>query len=439
MNKMNLREFAEVLVAMLHQQGTVCFLNNDNPAKQLAVAMSKGDAYVYAPVAPLWDDYEKGRDINQIAVAVSVAMKEELKKGVELAKEKNAKISDIAAQQKSEPLFKKHAENQPTVNTDSSMKNGFFRDGCQTSQQKAKSPKREFFPDTEEGRQKAMKMLQDIMGDLPDTMTAPDSFSNSNSGYSNNNSCNGNCYCGSECKVHQPQRPEMENDDYGTMGDLPDNLRSQLDEILKRMGLQPQNKEDKLVNMKDRNFVLRTVYPMLVDDVTVAAHPGALVRKILDMNLMYVFYNNNTSNGSRRILSNTYIKDMGLREEDVYNAALNNIAHDVVATEASNVAPSFVNFIILHTEKYKYGAASFLGANVLENVADRMNEHALMVMPISDEYAAVFPMSDKSINGAVLKNIIKTLKNFAPDEVLSDKVYLYDREHNLLAMESYQL
>ena len=35
MNKMNLREFAEVLVAMMNQQGTVCFLNNDNPAKQL--------------------------------------------------------------------------------------------------------------------------------------------------------------------------------------------------------------------------------------------------------------------------------------------------------------------------------------------------------------------------------------------------------------------
>lgn len=80
MNKMNLREFAEVLVAMMNQQGTVCFLNNDNPAKQLAVAMSKGDACAYAPVAPLWDSYEKGADLNQMAAAVSMAMKESLDK-----------------------------------------------------------------------------------------------------------------------------------------------------------------------------------------------------------------------------------------------------------------------------------------------------------------------------------------------------------------------
>lgn len=103
MNKMNLREFAEVLVAMMNQQGTVCFLNNDNPAKQLAVAMSKGDACAYAPVAPLWDSYEKGADLNQMAAAVSMAMKESLDKGSEMAK-MNA---DRCAQQ-SAPSFKKH-------------------------------------------------------------------------------------------------------------------------------------------------------------------------------------------------------------------------------------------------------------------------------------------------------------------------------------------
>ena len=100
---MNLREFAEVLVAMMNQQGTVCFLNNDNPAKQLAVAMSKGDACAYAPVAPLWDSYEKGADLNQMAAAVSMAMKEGLDKGSEMVK-MNA---DRCAQQPA-PSFKKH-------------------------------------------------------------------------------------------------------------------------------------------------------------------------------------------------------------------------------------------------------------------------------------------------------------------------------------------
>ena len=77
---------------------------------------------------------------------------------------------------------------------------------------------------------------------------------------------------------------------------------------------------------------------------------------------------------------------------------------------------------------------------MLKNVADKMGESALMVMPVSEEFVAVFPASDTtSINGTVLKNVIKALKNLAPDEVLSNNVYLYDREHNLLAMESYQL
>ena len=109
--------------------------------------------------------------------------------------------------------------------------------------------------------------------------------------------------------------------------------------------------------------------------------------------------------------------------------------------EARDIIPNtFVNFVILSTEKYKYGAAAFLGTDVLKNVADKMGESALMVMPVSDEFAAVFPASDTtSVNGTVLKNVIKALKNLAPDEVLSNNVYLYDREHNLLAMESYQL
>lgn len=166
MNKMNLREFAEVLVAMMNQQGTVCFLNNDNPAKQLAVAMSKGDACAYAPVAPLWDSYEKGADLNQMAAAVSMAMKESLDKGSEMAK-MNA---DRCAQQ-SAPSFKKH-EVKETSDRFANMGRNHAEYSAEPSQGQPKAARKEFFPNTEEGRQKAMKMLQDIMGTLPDTMAA---------------------------------------------------------------------------------------------------------------------------------------------------------------------------------------------------------------------------------------------------------------------------
>ena len=167
MNKMNLREFAEVLVAMMNQQGTVCFLNNDNPAKQLAVAMSKGDACAYAPVAPLWDSYEKGADLNQMAAAVSMAMKEGLDKGSEMVK-MNA---DRCAQQPA-PSFKKH-EVKETSDRFANMGRSHAEYSAEPSQGQSKAARKEFFPNTEEGRQKAMKMLQDIMGTLPDTMAAP--------------------------------------------------------------------------------------------------------------------------------------------------------------------------------------------------------------------------------------------------------------------------
>lgn len=415
MNKMNLREFAEVLVAMMNQQGTVCFLNNDNPAKQLAVAMSKGDACAYAPVAPLWDSYEKGADLNQMAAAVSMAMKESLDKGSEMAK-MNA---DRCAQQ-SAPSFKKH-EVKETSDRFANMGRNHAEYSAEPSQGQPKAARKEFFPNTEEGRQKAMKMLQDIMGTLPDTMAASSGCSDNRFVSDSNGPCSGDCSCGNRCKPNRTYRPEpakQGNDDYDPTDDLPENLRSQLGEILKRIGLQPQNTQSKRFDSTDRDFVLQT-------------------------DIVYCFHDNNNSvmNDGTRVLGKNCLERFDLKEEDVYNAAINNIVDSIVVGEAKDIIPNtFVNFVILSTEKYKYGAAAFLGADVLKNVADKMGESALMVMPVSEEFVAVFPASDTtSINGTVLKNVIKALKNLAPDEVLSNNVYLYDREHNLLAMESYQL
>ena len=242
MNKMNLREFAEVLVAMMNQQGTVCFLNNDNPAKQLAVAMSKGDACAYAPVAPLWDSYEKGADLNQMAAAVSMAMKESLDKGSEMAK-MNA---DRCAQQ-SAPSFKKH-EVKETSDRFANMGRNHAEYSAEPSQGQPKAARKEFFPNTEEGRQKAMKMLQDIMGTLPDTMAASSGCSDNRFVSDSNGPCSGDCSCGNRCKPNRTYRPEpakQGNDDYDPTDDLPENLRSQLGEILKRIGLQPQNTQSK--------------------------------------------------------------------------------------------------------------------------------------------------------------------------------------------------
>ena len=229
MNKMNLREFAEVLVAMMNQQGTVCFLNNDNPAKQLAVAMSKGDACAYAPVAPLWDSYEKGADLNQMAAAVSMAMKEGLDKGSEMVK-MNA---DRCAQQPA-PSFKKHTVKE-TSDRFANMGKNHTAYSAEQNQGQSKAARKEFFPNTEEGRQKAMKMLQDIMGTLPDTMAAPSGCSDNRFVSDSNSPCSSDCSCGNGCKPNRTYRPEpakQGNDDYDPTDDLPENLRSQLGEIL---------------------------------------------------------------------------------------------------------------------------------------------------------------------------------------------------------------
>ena len=365
MNKMNLREFAEVLVAMMNQQGTVCFLNNDNPAKQLAVAMSKGDACAYAPVAPLWDSYEKGADLNQMAAAVSMAMKESLDKGSEMAK-MNA---DRCAQQ-SAPSFKKH-EVKETSDRFANMGRNHAEYSAEPSQGQPKAARKEFFPNTEEGRQKAMKMLQDIMVTLPDTMAASSGCSDNRFVSDSNGPCSGDCSCGNRCKPNRTYRPEpakQGNDDYDPTDDLPENLRSQLGEILKRIGLQPQNTQSKRFDSTDRDFVLQTAYPMLADDETIAAHPEALSRKVLDMNIVYCFHDNNNSvmNDGTRVLGKNCLERFDLKEEDVYNAAINNIVDSIVVGEAKDIIPNtFVNFVILSTEKYKYGAAAFLGADVL--------------------------------------------------------------------------
>ena len=86
---------------------------------------------------------------------------------------------------------------------------------------------------------------------------------------------------------------------------------------------------------------------MLADDATIAAHPEALSRKVLDMNIVYCFYDNNNSvmNDGARVLGKNCLESLDLKEEDIYNAAINNIVDSIVVGEAKDIIPNtFVNF-----------------------------------------------------------------------------------------------
>lgn len=82
MNKMNLREFAEVMAVLVNKAGVSCIIDNNGQDGQLRFAAKKGDIVVYTDVSSLWKQCnETGADIQPLANALAQALSNALAKG----------------------------------------------------------------------------------------------------------------------------------------------------------------------------------------------------------------------------------------------------------------------------------------------------------------------------------------------------------------------
>ena len=81
-NKLSLREFAEVVAALVNKNGVVCFVDNHGDDGQIVLTCQNGPTTIKSELNSLWQAYNEGSvDINYIAQAVTQAFTEVMKNG----------------------------------------------------------------------------------------------------------------------------------------------------------------------------------------------------------------------------------------------------------------------------------------------------------------------------------------------------------------------
>lgn len=232
MNKMNLREFAEVMAALVNNAGVSCIIDNNAPDGQLRFAASKGNTTVYTDVSSLWNQCsETGADLQQLAMAIAEALKQALGEA-----EKEARFQP--RQKAAEP------RRQTPVNNEDKFK-ALTRAVEEMVKRKAMQQK------MTGGEENLDAFLASLYGNK-------------------NHSCGCNCGCGHFEPEEKQEEPESEG--YDPMNDLPDGLRKAIGGLLKKINekaareMQRQAKpaaepsEEEII----KNMMFENVLPMIV-------------------------------------------------------------------------------------------------------------------------------------------------------------------------------
>ena len=382
MNKMNLREFAEVMAVLVNKAGVSCIIDNNGQDGQLRFAAKKGDIVVYTDVSSLWKQCnETGADIQPLANALAQALSNALAKG--------------------EANMPKRPQPQ-----------------CQPNPQ---SQKKQF---------NAEDMLRRAI------------FGESTSAQKSGCTCNGD-KCSSSCKEHAEEK------EYDPMDDVPEYLRpaveAALDALGKKLGINIPNECEKTTNAKsdrafDRKALLENIMPMFSTSEEVEQHPDVLYRTFFDMRIVYYIKSDfcdkiGFPHRGPAVLSENVLKEFGLTEKDVYDAAIKNIAkmtkYSVSSIPLGN--DNVKSAVITTPNGEGYGAAGILASNALKTVARELNDEAIFVMIVSDDTAFAIPASQ--VDTSIIENILKNME----ENILSDNLYAYHVGGNCIACPAYNL
>lgn len=382
MNKMNLREFAEVMAVLVNKAGVSCIIDNNGQDGQLRFAAKKGDIVVYTDVSSLWKQCnETGADIQPLANALAQALSNALAKG--------------------EANMPKRPQPQ-----------------CQPNPQ---SQKKQF---------NAEDMLRRAI------------FGESTSAQKSGCTCNGD-KCSSSCKEHAEEK------EYDPMDDVPEYLRpaveAALDALGKKLGINIPNECEKTTNAKsdrafDRKALLKNIMPMFSTSEEVEQHPDVLYRTFFDMRIVYYIKSDfcdkiGFSHRGPAVLAENVLKEFGLTEKDVYDAAIKNIAkmtkYSVSSIPLGN--DNVKSAVITTPNGEGYGAAGILASNALKTVARELNDEAIFVMIVSDDTAFAIPASQ--VDTSIIENILKNME----ENILSDNLYAYHVGGNCIACPAYNL
>ena len=144
--KMNLREFATLVAALVNKNGVVCFVDNHGDDGQIVLTCQNGPTTIKSELNSLWQAYNEGSvDINHIAQAVTQAFTEVMKNGsrtvANAATKKQPTMSSVMPKTAPQPKPQPQANTEPEPQSLADLVNALFNNNeqKQPKQQTAKT------------------------------------------------------------------------------------------------------------------------------------------------------------------------------------------------------------------------------------------------------------------------------------------------------------
>ncbi|MDO4292089.1 MAG: DUF5688 family protein [Eubacteriales bacterium] len=161
-------------------------------------------------------------------------------------------------------------------------------------------------------------------------------------------------------------------------------------------------------------------------------------RNYLDLGIIYrIIVAAETEEVVSFIVTNSLMDYMGVCEEHLYNAAIENLSNGI-EVELESFIPAHERFLgnralVLTNELYVNGAFQMLCTNRLDVISRRFDSD-LIIFPSSIHEIIVVPECDLSRTDN-LKTIIHDVNNMCldSDDILSDHPYRYDREKRFVS------
>lgn len=419
MNKMNLREFAEVMAVLVNNAGVSCIIDNNAPDGQLRFAASKGNATVYTDVSSLWKQCnETGADLQQLAMAIAEALKQALG---EAEKEARFQPRQKAAEPRRQAPVNNKADDFETL-----------------TRALEKTVKRKAMQQRVNRDEKDLSNLDDFLASL----------------YGNkNHSCGCNCGCGYFEPEEKQEEPESEG--YDPMNDLPDGLRKAIGGLLKKINekaaseMQRQAKpaaepsEEEII----KNMMFENVLPMIVTAEEFFSNPGTLGRKFFDMYIVYYikeeFCDRYQLPRSLAVLNDCIVNGIGVTEEDIYSAAMKNMSKCAEAAPfVFPVAGRMLKAALISAPECEYGgAATVLTESTLHTATEVLESDKLVVFFMTANVAVAFPFGTtnmQSLHEAVAASSRDIVAAGAGD-FLNGELFIYDKDNSCLVCPAYNL
>lgn len=412
MNKMNLREFAEVMCALVNNAGISCVIDNNAPDGQLRFAASKGNATVYTDVSSLWKQCnETGADLQQLAMAIAEALKQALGEA-----EKEARFQP--RQKAAEP------RRQTPVNNEDKFKS-LTRAVEEMVKRKAMHQK------MTGGKENLDAFLASLYGNK-------------------NHSCGCNCGCGHFEPEEKQEEPELEG--YDPMNDLPDGLRKAigglLDELSGKMQRQAKPAAEPSEEEIIKSMMLENVFPMIITAEEFFSHPGTLGRKFFDMYIVYYikeeFCNRyQLPRNGLAVLNDCIVNGIGVTEEDIYSVAMKNMSEYAEAAPfVFPVAGKMLKAALISAPKCEYGgAAAVLTKSAMHTATEVLESDKLVVFFMTANVAVAFPFETTDIQGLhkAVADSSKDIVEAGAGDFLNGELFIYDKDNSCLVCPAYNL